>query len=412
MTYRQMWTRRQALQGLTAATAIATVPGMMPRIAFADAITEKRLIIAILRGGMDGLAALAPYDDRAYRRMRKQIAHKKPGEENGVIDLDGYFGLHPALAPLFPLYQRGEMALAPAVGLAYRGRSHFDAQNALEVGTEDPYGSPDGWLNRAVGLLPTDDRSLGLSVGRSVPLILRGDHTVSTFALKNLPDLDDRILTLVRNMYAAGDPKMHNVFEASLEAKAMNDMVLGEGSQRMKGGGGNAEKVAIDTFTNAGKLIASPLGPRIAAVEFQGWDTHANQWPTAGGLTNNLSALAKGLAVLPGEMGEAWKETVVIVVSEFGRTVEMNGTFGTDHGTGGLAFILGGAVKGGQIATPWSGLGTRQLYQERDVYPKTDIRAIFKGVLRDHVGIDEAKLAEVVFPNSAGIEPFEGLIRS
>ena len=402
-----MLSRRLLLQAAAASATLAGMP-LTARLALAGADTDRRLLVVILRGAMDGLAAAAPYGDPDYRAVRGALALGRPGEANGLLDLDGFFGLHPALGALHPLWARGELAIAPAVATGYRDRSHFDAQNILENGTDTAYALTDGWLNRALVPLGGQDRKLGLAVGTTVPLVMRGPVRIATYSPKLLPDVDDAFLTKVRQMYS-GDNALHVTLEEAIESGSMIEEAIGE--PVMSEGGKAGPEATRELFTAAGKLLADLNGPRFAVIDTGGWDTHAVQGTAEGALAIQFRSLAGGLAALPEALGPAWSKTAVIVVTEFGRTAHGNGTNGTDHGTGSLALLLGGAVKGGRVLTPWPGLSEKALFEGRDVAPATDLRALFKGLLRDHAGLPEGALEDKVFPGSRSVRPLDGLLR-
>lgn len=400
-----MPTRRHLLKSMVAGTAVAAAPVGLGRLRAAPD-SGKRLVIVLLRGGMDGLAAVAPYGDAAYRRLRGALALAPPGQEGGLVDLDGFFGLHPTLAPLHPLFKRGELAIAHAVGIPYRGRSHFDAQNVLENGTVAPHSTADGWLNRALAALPQRETPSGLSVGANVPLIMRGNARYTTYAPQVLPTAGADFLNRIEAMYQQ-DPVLAKTFAEAQRSRAMKAEVLGARTGRI---GGDA--YFKEAFGAAGKLLADPSGPRVAILDTDGWDTHAYQGTTGGPLARQLANLAFGLEQLRDGLAENWRDSVVVVVTEFGRTAAMNGSNGTDHGTGALALLLGGAVRGGRVATPWPGLATRHLFEGRDLAPTTDIRAILKSLLRDHLQLPERHIEEQVFPDSRAVAGLPGLIRT
>ncbi len=403
-----MLTRRQTLQRMTAAAALTVSPAGL-RIAFGAVPTDKRLVIVLLRGGMDGLAAVAPYGEARYRRQRGDLALPGPGQAGGVIDLDGQFGLHPALAPLHALYGRGELAVAHAVGIPYRDRSHFDAQNVLENGTALPHSTADGWMNRAIAAMTNGDVPIGLAVGANVPLIMRGDARYTTYAPQVLPVAGADFLARLETMYRQ-DPVLAKTLAEAMQSKAMKADVLGDSANMGRGQGGGA--YFREAFGAAGKLLADRNGPRVAVLDTDGWDTHAFQGASAGALSVQLGNLAGGLIQLQDGLGAAWRDSVIVVVTEFGRTAAINGTKGTDHGTGSVALLLGGAVNGGRVVTPWPGIDTRHLFEGRDLAPATDIRAVLKGVLRDHLGIAEGILEDRVFPGSRAASGMPGLIRA
>lgn len=396
-----MLTRRKVLQ--TAGT-VALLGSVAPaRVAFGAAPTENRLAIVILRGGLDGLHAVPPYGDPRYRTLRPSIAVPSPGQEDGALDLNGTFGLHPALAPLRKLYGQKQLLIVQAATTGYTQRSHFDGQNVLENGTNIPYGAQDGWLNRALLRLNDGDRRLGLSVGHSVPLVMRGDARVQTWAPTNLPQADDDFLTRLAYVYE-GDSMLSDALREARQSQDIASGMMDRGAATR--GPRDQYKVLSEA---AGRLLASPDGPRIAVFEAGGWDTHFGQIFR---LRQQLGELAAGLMTFKENLGPAWDKTAVIVLSEFGRTAAENGSRGTDHGVGGIALLLGGAVAGGRFIGDWPGLSERALYEGRDVQPTTDYRVLLKAMLRDQMGLDEAFIEDVVFPASRSVPAANGLFRS
>ena len=387
-----MLERRSFLTGAAALAALAYA-----RAAFAAASTDRRFVLVLLRGGLDGLHALPPHGDGDYRRLRPTLALSP----DPALDLDGDFGLHPALADLMPLYRAGELLLVPAAATRYRDRSHFDGQNMLENGSGKPYGAQDGWLNRAILGLNGGDRRLGLALGPSVPLILQGPAHVRSWSDSGLPAIDEDFLARMTVAYQ-NDP----LFAAALRdarggakpAVAMGDMA-GEPAR---------EQAYVKAARAAADLLAPPDGLRVAVLESQGWDTHFAQERR---LTELLREFSRGLLELKRGLGEAWRETVVMVVSEFGRTAAENGSRGTDHGTGGLALLAGGAVGGGRIVGDWPGLSDRALYEGRDVLAANAYERLFKAVLIGHLGLDPGFVEDRVFPASRAQSPMDGLFR-
>lgn len=376
---------------------------------FAAAPTDKRFIFIILRGALDGLAAVPPYFDRDYRAARGALAFTEPSTETGALDLDGKFGLNPALASLHDLYQRKEMIVLHAVATPYRARSHFDAQDLLENGTERPRGAADGWLNRALGLLGPADQRLGLAVGQTVPLLLRGTTPVGSWAPQQMPELDVDFLQRLAALYSR-DAVLGPAIAEGLRAQGMNDDVLG--SDRKMGGAALRGPQAIRTIANnVGKLLADPRGARIAVLEIGGWDTHANQGLMTGRLAAQLKALSEAVAPLKESLGPVWAHTVVAIATEFGRTVAINGTNGTDHGTAGVAFIAGGTINGGRVVTRWPGLGAAQLFEGRDLAPTMDLRAPLKAILRTHLGLPAEAIDRAIFPDSRAVAALPDLFK-
>lgn len=356
---------------------------------------DARLILMVLRGGLDGLGAVPAHGDRDYRRARGGLAN----DGDGMLDLDGFFGLHGRLRHMHELYGRGELAVVHAVAPPYRDRSHFDGQDVLETGIAEPSASTDGWLFRALALLPDglDPAHHAMALGGAVPLVLRGATPVSSWAPDRLPEPDDDTMRRLLGLYAQ-DP----VLGPRLETALAMEQMLGSGNvQRQRGDGLTATAKAAVQF------LVHPDGPRIAVLEGGGWDTHANQ---QGQLANRLGNLDAAMKTLETGLGERWSRTVIVVVTEFGRTVAMNGTRGSDHGVGGVAFVAGGAVNGGRVLGDWPGLARGDLHQGRDLTATTDVRTLFKSVLVSHMGLDEQGVDQRVFPD-ARLPAFKGLVR-
>jgi len=394
-----MWTRR-SLMGITlGALGAATVSPLLN--ARAAGRRDPRMVVIVLRGALDGLAAVPAYGDRAYLSARGDVATPPPGSEGGAIDLDGLFGLHPAMADLMPLWEADQFAVVHATGTPYRDRSHFDGQDVLENGTHSPFHTDTGWLNRA--LLGRDDPRPAVAIGRDIPKILRGRAAVTSTDPSRNPRERDAFLDTLQSIYAS-DPMLHAALSASLEAQ---EMLAAHASDVGLRGGGRISSEHVAQLV--GSMLSSASGPRIAVLEMSGWDTHVGQKAT---LNRQLASLASAIAAFPKAMGDAWAHTAVVVVSEFGRTVHGNGTGGTDHGTGGVALLAGGGLRGGRVVHKWPGLGEHHLLDGRDLMPSIDLRAILKGTLRDHLGLSMSHLEDVVFPNSREVNAIDGLWRA
>jgi uncharacterized protein (DUF1501 family) len=392
---------RRTLLGLSARL---TLLAPFARLASAMASADARFVLVILRGGLDGLAAVPPFGEPRYRALRGSLALDAPGVAGGVLALDGLFGLHPSLVKLHAMYRAGELAVLHAAATPYRDRSHFDAQNVLEAGTAAPSASGGGWLNRALGALAsTGAERSGIALAESLPLVLRGDFAAGTWAPSHLPDADQDTLGRIRRLYESVDPHLS---ERLKEALAARDLADGAG---MTGAGAGRQVAPLTTA--AARFLASPEGPRVAVIDVGGWDTHANQGAAQGSLAQRLRSLDAGLDALKTELGAVWQSTVVAVVTEFGRTAAVNGTGGTDHGTAGCAFLAGGAVKGGRVIADWPGLGPRDLRDGRDLQATTDLRGVFKGILSDAFALPAAALATTVFPDSGSARPATDLLK-
>ncbi len=398
--------RRRDLVHLLAGSGAVAVLGL-PGAVFAAAPGERRLVVVLLRGALDGLAAVAPLADPHYAATRGALALAPPGAPDGCLALDATFALHPALAPLSPYWQRGELAVVHAAGNGYRTRSHFDAQDLMETGLSAKTRTSDGWLNRALALLARGERRLGLAVGGAVPLILRGPVPVASWEPPGgLHQASPEFLAALAPLYRS-DALLGPALAGGLKAQNFSAAVLGGG---MAGGRGFGPKNFAPLAEAAGKLLAAEDGPRIAVLEMGGWDTHVNQGAGAGRLAQNLAGYADGLDALAKAMGPAWKTTALVAVTEFGRTVAVNGNNGTDHGTASAMLILGGAIRGGRVHGDWPGLA--RLQDDRDLRVATDSRRVMKALLRDHLGLDLGDIDRRVFPDAAGLKPLDGLVRA
>ncbi len=415
--------RRTLLRGGAASLALWSA---MPR-AIAGT-RDPRLLTVILRGGLDGLSLAAPVGDPSYVGLRGPIALPKPGETGGGLALDATFALNPNMPFLHALYARREALVVHAVHTPYRERSHFDGQDLLESGTATVVKTNDGWLNRALANLPAAGKAnpKGLSLGPVVPLVMRGKAEVLSWIPKvyNLPLRESTIARLM-DLYNHTDPslakalvnglEMVRVADASGAAQPLVAPALPApqtaGSPLAKGLNPNQFREFTEAAEMAAKFMKPHDGPRIGALSYNGWDTHANEGVLQGALGNRLGGLDAAIKTFHDGLGpEAWKDTVVVVVTEFGRTARVNGTSGTDHGTATCALLLGGAVKGGRVLTDWPGLTEKDLYQARDLKPTTDLRAVLKGVLRDHLGIPDGALGSAVFPDSVAVRGVSGLV--
>jgi uncharacterized protein (DUF1501 family) len=386
--------RRTALLGLTAAWTLGRTS-----FALADAPTEKRLVVVILRGALDGMAAVVPYGDPDLVRLRTGLIPPEPGQPNGLLDLGGFYGLHPALEGMHDMFKAGQLLPVHAVAGPYRSRSHFDAQDYLESGADQRLSS--GWLNRAVEAMPGHKANTALSIGVTVPLMLRGAAPVGTYAPTGYQPLAPELYARIADL-AHDDALLGPVIAEGLKDRGFSHETL-MGLQQ------TGDKNAVANVAQAaGKLLASADGPRVAVVEAGGWDTHAGQLQR---LVAPLKQLDIGLAALKQSMGPAWTDTAVLVMTEFGRTARMNGTNGTDHGTAGVAFLAGGAIEGGRVAGTWPGLKDTQLFENRDLAPTGDVRSLAIALLVHHLGVP-ASAVPTVFPGSGGVVAIGGILRA
>jgi uncharacterized protein (DUF1501 family) len=395
--------RRRVLQHLGAAASWPAV--QLSWAAEPVVASARRLILVVLRGGLDGLAAVPAPGDPAFAEARGALAQTP----TPALPLaGGFFALHPNLASLHGLFERGEALAVHATGLPYRDRSHFDAQQVLESGGSRPYELSTGWLARAL----QPQRMRGLSMSTAVPLVLRGAADVDTWAPSVLPEPSSDLVSRLARLYA--DDAV--LAQALARARGLReDTPMASNMAGAAAPGGAGRQAILGLFKKAAEFAAQPRGPQAVVLEMGGWDSHAAQAAAQGPLANNLALLDAGLATLREGLvgagaGDAWARSVVLVVTEFGREVAINGTSGTDHGTGGVAFVLGGAVRGGRVLADWPGLARHQRHEGRDLRITTDLRAVLKGLLADHLGVAAQRLERDVFPGSEGVKPL-GLLR-
>jgi uncharacterized protein (DUF1501 family) len=415
-----MSTRRQFL---THAASAAGGLFCTTRLAFAGATAASggrrpRLVLIVMRGALDGLAAVPPYGDRDYAALRGEAALHAPGAPGGALALDGFFGLHPALEFLGQSYRARELLVLHALASPYRERSHFDGQDVLENGTPRPHALQSGWLNRALAHLPgAPPREAGVALGQNVPLVMRGPAAVTSWSPSKLAAPDEDTLARLTDLYA-GDALLAQRLADGLAADAIA-AEDGAGMTPLPPAAGDAARPRAahsaryaETVRAAAGFLRQEDGPQVAVFDTSGWDTHANEGGAQGQLATRLAGLDAALASLRQELGAAWGDTAVLAITEFGRTAAINGTRGTDHGTATAAFLIGGAVAGGRVLADWPGLAPRQLYQGRDLAPTLDLRAVLKGVLAGHLGVSTRALDEEVFPDSARLRPLAGLMRA
>src|SRR5947209_1370609 len=395
-------------RALIAATGGLFAWAYLPKFARAADGRDPRLVVIILRGALDGLSAVAPVGDPDYVGLHGQIALSLGGERP-AIPLDSFFALNPAMPVFARLYRAGQGTVVHAVATPYRERSHFDGQDVLESGFAGPGRVGSGWLNRAIAALPRGERVAvhgGLSVGPTTPLVMRGSAPVLGWSPQTLPQPTEDLAARVIDLYRHRDPVLAVALTQGL---ASEKIAAGDMDKTPRGGFATAAGMR-QAAQGAVRLIAADDGPRVAALAFDGWDTHANEGGATGRLAQLLGGLDGAFEEFERGLGAAWKHVAIVVVTEFGRTARINGTIGTDHGTGTVAFLAGGAIKGGRVFADWPGLKPDQLYDNRDLAPTTDLRALLKGVLADHLGLSSAVLASSVFPDSIGVKAMSGLI--
>jgi uncharacterized protein (DUF1501 family) len=405
-------TRRELL--LASGTLFAWA--YLPKLALAEG-RDPRLLVIVLRGALDGLAAVAPVGDPNWQRLRGDKALRLDGE-TPALPLDGLFALNPAMPNLHRLYKAGAATVVHAAATPYRERSHFDGQDVLESGLSRPGSVSTGWLNRALATLAPAERANprarnAFAVGPIAPLVVRGAAPVLSWPPPRLPPAGDDTVMRLLDLYRHTDPALARVLEERLGLAAIARAGGADSAAAANMRRGPAQQVRAyfeQSAGTAGRFLARADGPRIGALAFDGWDTHANEGALDGRLAVLLGALDGAIAAIETSMGPAWKETVVAVITEFGRTARINGTEGTDHGTGTVAILAGGALKGGRVVADWPGLRDADLHEGRDLKPTTDLRAVLKGLLHEHVRVDEADLAARVFPDSVAVKPMSGLL--
>lgn len=377
----------------------------LPKPAQAAGARDPRLIVVILRGALDGLATAAPVGDPDYVRLHGSLSLSLSGP-NAALPLDSFFALHPAMPEFARMLRGGKALVVHAAATGYRDRSHFDGQDVLESGYSGPGRVQSGWLNRAVAEIPQGDRVRGaLAIGPTPPLVLRGSAPTVGWSPVTLPQAAEDTATRLLELYAHRDPAL----SAALAQGLKIDKTANDSDMKPRPGMNTVAAMRLAARGTA-KLMAADDGPRVAALAFDGWDTHANEGGAVGRLAQLLGGLDGAFAEFESGLAERWRDSAVVVVTEFGRTARINGTDGTDHGTGTIMLLAGGAVKGGRVIADWPGLTDASLYEGRDLRPTTDVRAVLKGVLRDQFGLGERLLATTVFPDSGAVKPMADLI--
>jgi uncharacterized protein (DUF1501 family) len=360
----------------------------LPGVTFAQVRHGGRFVFVLLRGGFDGLAAVVPYGDDAYAQIRSGFAF----EEAELFALNDTFGLAPGLAPLRELWQANELVTVHAMAIPYRTRSHFDGQAILETGIDRPVGSSDGWMNRLLQVM-SGQRS-GIAIAAGMPRLLTGSYEVQTWSPTQLGAIDDAYLQRLGALYR-NDKALYGRFEAAIQQQeTVGEEPMARGSARRNG--------VTPIMRAAAKILRQDTGPNIAAMEFSGWDTHANQGLAGGALDRLLAQLAEGLIAFRADMGPAWSTTTVVVMTEFGRTARPNGTRGTDHGTAGAGFVMGPKIAKSAVYADWPGLDDRSLFEGRDLKPTLDVRSVLKAAIAGTFDLSKAQL-DRVFPNSPDI---------
>jgi uncharacterized protein (DUF1501 family) len=430
--------RRREFLTYGAGAAAAGAALLSSRLSFASTTANgrSRFVFVILRGALDGLAAVPPYGDPDYGLLRRDLAFSS----SNVLRLNELFGLHPSLAFLNESFAARELIVFHAIASPYRERSHFDGQDVLENGYVRAHAAQTGWLNRALAVLAdrrTGNKELGVALGQNVPLVMRGPAPVTSWSPSKLAALDEDTLQRITDLYAS-DPLLAGRLADALAADAIaaappagaamtagtaaadrgpNMVASDVGTQlapsklRNNAGGGPGARYT-EVIHAAAEFLRREDGPKVAVFDTTGWDTHANEGAVQGQLAGRLAALDAGLRALKEQLGPVWNDTAVLLATEFGRTAAINGTHGTDHGTATAAFLIGGAVQGGRVIADWPGLSSRVLYQGRDLTPTLDMRSVLKGVLEEHLLVPSRALETTVFPDSGAAKALRGLLRT
>jgi uncharacterized protein (DUF1501 family) len=391
-------------------------------------LAQRKLVVIICRGAMDGLSVSPPVGDPDYLGLRREIALKGFDQPDGALKLDATFGLHPKLVTVHALAMKGQARIAPAVATPDRARSHFEAQDVLESGAGVVYGATSGWLNRAMEA--AGPRKIeALSVGAQAPLMLRGKIQAASWSPGGLKARDARLPHILADLYAH-DPLLGPALASGLDTEAMAKIASATpaapapsamaaapstlGMMTTSPAAGQYVRAQANAAQTLGVTLArfmtEPNGPQIAVLSLDGFDTHAAQGAAEGQLANRLAYLDAVIDGLSSGLGSEWRNTVVVAATEFGRTAHVNGTLGTDHGTASTALVLGGGLKRGGIIGDWPTLQQAKLFENRDTAPTLDMRSLFKGVLAEQLGVDRRALDTTVFPDSANAAPVRGLV--
>jgi uncharacterized protein (DUF1501 family) len=390
--------RRRDFLGMAAGAALLPFGGAWAAAARGG---PKRLVLVMLRGAVDGLNVVVPYGEDAYYAARPTIAIAKPGGEEGGIALDGHFALHPALAALMPLWQAKQLAFVHAAGSPDPTRSHFDAQLFIENGTPGRHGTIDGWMNRLLATLPGAHAPTGaVAVGPTLPQILRGPMPASNLPLGpaagNALAVDKPETAAAFDRLYAGNDAMARAWRQGRAGRAELIASLPEPDAMAEGGAPPANALPAMARRLAG-LIGRDRNIRLAFVSLGGWDTHVRQGNHQGQLASRLRPLGDGLAEFAKALGHDWDDTIVVVISEFGRTAKENGDSGTDHGHGNAIWVLGGGVRGGRVYGEWPGLAADALYEGRDLAVTSDYRTVLSAVIGRHLRLGDKALVRI-FP--------------
>lgn len=405
-----MFVPHPSRRALVAAGGALFGSAFIPKISLAAGARDPRLVVIILRGALDGLASVGPVGDPDYVGLHGPLALQFDGAHPG-LPLDGFFALNPGMPVFARMYREKSALVVHATATNYRERSHFDGQDVLESGMPEPGFTASGWLNRAIAALPQGDRVGrlgGLAIGATTPLVLRGAAPVVGWAPEVIPTAGDELARRVLDLYEQSDPLLARAMRQGLQVDKIAARDMGT-DRRDKGGPGSPAGMR-QAAEGAARLIAADDGPRVVALAFDGWDTHAGEGGATGRLMQLLGGLDGAFDAFQAGLGSKWADTAIVAITEFGRTARVNGTVGTDHGTGTVAFLTGGAIKGGRVVADWPGLKETQLFEKRDLAATTDLRAVLKGLIAEQFGLSPAVLGQTVFPGTVAVPPMRGLI--
>ncbi|HEY9684008.1 MAG TPA: DUF1501 domain-containing protein [Oculatellaceae cyanobacterium] len=408
--------RREFLKAASLSTLSLMVPGLAGW-AYSSGIesANKKLIVILLRGGVDGLNIVAPYGDSMYYSLRPRIAVARPGSENGLIDLDSHFGLHPALSPLMPYWQNKTLAFVHSSGSPAPSRSHFDAQDNMESGAPGVRSVTTGWLNRLVSSLPSNSNSSlhAISIGPVLPRIMSGPASIATISkgVQVNKSLLDRpvVASVFQDLYGSRNDELGKAFKEGMAAhQEINDSLsqpddraaMMDREQVMANRGAPLPGSNKAYGKQLAQLFRKSPSIQVAFLDFGGFDTHVNEGTGKGQLANHLLPLGQGIADLIEGLGPMYKDTTIVVMSEFGRTAKENGNSGTDHGHGNVMWVLGGDIPGGNVYARWAGLNPTALHEARDLPTSTDFRAVLSYLMNSHMHVSKATLGNV-FPDFA-----------
>lgn len=408
-------TRRELL----ASSGVLFAWPFLPKLARAEG-RDPRMLTIVLRGALDGLAAVAPVGDPDWVKLRGDKALVLDGK-TPALPLDTFFALNPAMPNFHRLFKAGQATVVHASATPYRERSHFDGQDVLESGLPRPGRADTGWLNRALGGIEPEARvnpqgGRALAVGPVTPLVVRGPAPVMSWTPQRIQPASEDTMERLLALYHHTDAELARAIEGRMDlvslarASGMSTMDPTEGRPMPQGFPAQVRAFFAEVAGTAAKFLARADGPRIGALALNGWDTHIDEGADAGRLATLLGALDGALAAVESAMGPQWSETVVTIITEFGRTARINGTNGTDHGTGTVALLAGGALKGGRVIADWPGVKAADLHEGRDLKATTDLRAVLKGLLKDHLRVADNALAQSVFPDSVNVKPLSGLV--